>query len=93
MTKTQVLMPAAEFKARCLKLMDQVQATGRPIVITKRGRPVAKLVPAEEAKPDREIFGCMKGSIEILGDIVRPTGEEWNAEKGILYVGEDDDEA
>ncbi len=93
MAKTEISMPAGEFKARCLKLMDQVQITGRPIVITKRGRPVAKLVPVEEAKPDREIFGCMKGSIQILGDIVGPTGEEWNAEKGILYVGEDDDEA
>jgi prevent-host-death family protein len=93
MRKTEISMPAGEFKARCLKLMDQVQITGRPIVITKRGRPVAKLVPVEEAAPHREIFGCMKGSIEILGDIVGPTGEEWNAEKGILYVGDDEDEA
>jgi len=92
MPKTEISMPAGEFKARCLKLMDQVQITGRPIVITKRGRPVAKLVPVEEATKFREIFGCMKGSIEILGDIVGPTGEEWHAEKGILYVGDDDDE-
>jgi prevent-host-death family protein len=89
--KAEILMPAGEFKARCLKLMDQVQATGRPIVITKRGKPVAKLVPAEEAAAS--LFGRMRGEITIHGDIVGPTGEEWNAEKGILYVGEDDCEA
>ena len=43
---------AAEFKAHCLTLMDDVQATKRPLVITKRGKPVAKLVPIEERKDD-----------------------------------------
>jgi prevent-host-death family protein len=61
-------MPAGEFKARCLKVMDEVQTTRQPIVITKKGRPVAKLVPAD-GQP-RDIFGCMKGEIEIAGDIV-----------------------
>jgi prevent-host-death family protein len=88
---TEVEIPAGEFKARCLKLMDEVRTTRRVIVITKRGKPVARLVPMDEAAPRREIFGCMKGTVTIRGDIVGPTGEEWHAQKAILYVGEDED--
>ncbi len=63
-------MSAAEFKARCLAVMDKVNATGEPVVITKRGKPVAKLVPA---KPDPDsIFGYMAGRAKILGDIESP---------------------
>ena len=89
MTKT-VEVPAAEFKARCLKLMDEVCTTRRPLVITKRGKPVAKLVPVEEEEIPRSIFGCMKGTVTIHGDIVGPIDLDWHAERGILYVGEDD---
>jgi prevent-host-death family protein len=73
-TKT---MPAGEFKAKCLKLMDQVQARRETVVITKRGKPVAMLVPVKE-NPD-SIFGFMKGKGKITGDIVGPilTLEEW----------------
>jgi len=67
-------IPAGEFKAKCLKLMDEVEKTGEEFVITKRGKPVAKLVPAiggsERRKPFK--FGCMKGTVTILGDIVEP---------------------
>ena len=91
MTAAELEIPAGEFKARCLKLVDQVRATRRPIVITKRGRPVVRLVPLEEATHRREIFGCMKGTVTICGDIVGPIGEEWHAQKGILYVGEDEE--
>jgi len=48
-------------------------------VITKRGKPVARLVPVSDEMPD--IFGRMKGTGEILGDIVGPTGEIWNADR------------
>jgi prevent-host-death family protein len=72
-------IPAGEFKAQCLKLLDDVQQTRRPIVITKRGKPVARLVPLAAEVPD--IFGRMKGTGEILGDIVSSTGEIWNADK------------
>ncbi len=75
-TKT---IPAGQFKARCLAVMDEVAAKRQAVVITKRGKPVAKLVPVEPQKDD--IFGFMKGkgSIEIKGDIVSPvlTPEEW----------------
>jgi prevent-host-death family protein len=63
-------MPAGQFKARCLKVMDQVRDTREPVTITKKGRPVAKLVPADG--PPEDIFGCLKGEIEIVGDIVSP---------------------
>jgi prevent-host-death family protein len=67
-------IPAGEFKAKCLKLMDEVEKTGEELVITKRGKPVAKLVPANgsaTARP-RSIIGSMKGTVTILGDIVGP---------------------
>ena len=57
-------MPAAEFKASCLAVMDNVQATGEPVVVTKRGVPVVKLVPAG-GKDD--IFGFMAGEFRIVG--------------------------
>ncbi|PYX70642.1 MAG: type II toxin-antitoxin system prevent-host-death family antitoxin [Acidobacteria bacterium] len=74
-------MAAGEFKAKCLQVMDQVRSTRTPIVITKRGRPIAKLVPAEEYRSTA--FDSLKGKIEILGDIVSPLvpPEDWEALK------------
>ena len=70
-------MSAAEFKARCLKVMDDVQATRETVVITKKGRPVAKLVPAKA--PTHSLFGCLRGVVEIVGDIESPVElpESW----------------
>ena len=70
---------AAEFKAKCLKLMDEIARTRKPIVITKRGKPVAKLVPAEPA-PRKPLFGCMAGTVTFEGDILAPLDVEWEAE-------------
>jgi len=77
-TKT---IPAGAFKARCLAIMDEVQSKRQAVIITKRGKPVAKLVPVEKEKDD--IFGFYKGKIEVTGDVVSPalTPEEW----GDLY--------
>ena len=70
---------ASEFKAKCLKIMDEVAATGEPVVITKHGIPVAQLVPAVQ-KPET-LFGALQGSITILGHIVGPIdaacGKRW----------------
>ncbi len=71
---------AARFKAECLKLMDQVEKTREPIVITKHGRPVAQLTPV--AGSPRSLFGYMKGSMRIEGDVTAPVGEEWSALSG-----------
>ncbi|MDB5099284.1 MAG: hypothetical protein JWM80_3705 [Cyanobacteria bacterium RYN_339] len=71
-------VPAGQFKARCLELMDQVQARRIPIVITKRGKPVARLVPYDDEPPT--LFGYMAGSVTILGDLIEPIGEPWEAD-------------
>ena len=69
---------ASEFKAKCLKLMDEVAESGEEIVITKNGRPVAKLAPYRE-RP-KTLFGIDRGKIEILGDIVSPLDDVgWEA--------------
>jgi len=72
-------MPAGEFKARCLRVMQEVRARREPVVITKKGVPVAKLVPADEAPGD--VFGCMAGTAEIIGDIEVPVvpARAWKA--------------
>ncbi len=72
-------MPAGKFKARCLRVMEQVRKTRESVVITKRGKPVAKLVPADKIPDD--VFGCLKGVIKIVGDIESPVvpPEDWEA--------------
>lgn len=71
------VVKAGEFKAKCLALMDQVAASGNPVVITKRGKPVAQLAPI--ASKPRTLRGFLKGRIEVTGDIVSPIDVEWNA--------------
>ncbi len=78
-------IPATEFKAKCLKLMDRVAKTHESIVITKRGKPIAKLTPVEE-EPEKPLFGCMAGTITITGDIVAPIEQEWS-----VMTGDEDD--
>ena len=72
-------MAAGTFKARCLRVMDDVRATREPVTITKKGRPVAKLVPVDT--PAKDVFGCMRGRVEIVGDIVEPAvpAEDWES--------------
>lgn len=71
------VVPATEFKARCLALLDYVATTGTPIVVTKHGRPVARIVPAVPSRP-------LRGSITILTDTEQElfsTGEVWEVEE------------
>jgi prevent-host-death family protein len=74
-------MPAGEFKARCLKVMEQVRITREPVEITKRGRLVAKLVHPDQRPHD--VFGCLRGAVEIVGDIESPLvpPEDWEANR------------
>ncbi|MGA3102477.1 MAG: type II toxin-antitoxin system Phd/YefM family antitoxin [Terracidiphilus sp.] len=72
-------VPAGEFKAKCLKLIDEVAEKRKPLVITKRGKPMAHLVPVPAKRQD--IVGSMKGSVTILGDIISPLDVEWDAMK------------
>jgi prevent-host-death family protein len=69
-------MPISKFKATCLAVIDRVKRTGEPLLITKRGEPVAQLVPPPPAVPKKSTFGCMAGTARILGDIVEPLGED-----------------
>ena len=74
-------IPAGKFKTHCLAVMDEVQATGEPVLVTKHGKPVVKLVPAEIK--DDSIFGYMAGKAKIVGDIISPATplEDWDALK------------
>jgi prevent-host-death family protein len=72
------VIKASEFKARCLKLMDEVAENGGEIVITKHGRPTARLVAYRE-KP-RTLFGIDRGRLEIVGDLDDSMDVEWDAE-------------
>ena len=71
------IIKASEFKAKCLALMDEVAATGEAIVITKNGKPVARLVQ-EVKRPRKQFLGCMEGMIEIVGDIVKTDPAVWD---------------
>lgn len=71
-------IPAGEFKAKCLKLLDQVAEKHETLIITKRGKPVAQLLPINEPST---LFGSMKGSVLYMGDIISPIDVEWEAMK------------
>ncbi len=73
---------ASDFKARCLAILDEVNRTGQPVTILKRGKPVAQLMPPTrpaEQYPQQALFG----SVKILGDIIEPVlaPEDWEAEE------------
>ena len=67
----------SELKAHCAQVIDDVARGRGPITVTKRGRPVARIVPVSAARPD--LFGCLKGTVKILGDIVEPVDVTWEA--------------
>ena len=72
-------MPAGEFKARCLAVMEEVYRTKEAVLVTKRGKPVAKVVPAESGA--REFLGRLEGRVRITGNIEEPIEppETWEA--------------
>jgi len=67
---------AGQFKNQCLALMDEVQQTGEPLVVTKRGKPVVKVVPI--IRDDDNFFDSMKGRVTVTGDIINTVpSEDW----------------
>jgi len=70
---------AAAFKAQCLTLMEDMRSTKQPLLITKRGKPIAKLVPVDGVKDD--FIGSLKGIMRIVGDVESPIEppEAWEA--------------
>ena len=73
-------MSAGEFKTHCLQVMETVRRRRETVVITKRGVPVAKLVPVDPPQP-HEVFGCLVGQYEEVGDLISPVvpPEAWDA--------------
>lgn len=76
MTHSEHSIPAGEFKAKCLQIMDEVNRLHQEVVITKYGKPVAKLVPYTPSKPS--LFGKFKDQIQVNGDITASLEEEWD---------------
>lgn len=70
---------AGEFKAKCLKLMDEVHKHHEDIIITKHGKPVAKLTAIGEETPS-PLFGFMKNTVSVTGNIVDPINEKWHVD-------------
>ena len=72
-------VPAGQFKAKCLQIMDEIAQTREPVIVTKFGKPVVKIVPAVDAT--FSLFGALKGSVLYEGDIISPIDVEWEANK------------
>ena len=72
-------MAISQFKATCLAVLERVRRTGQPILVTRRGTPVAQIQPPPPPQSLRKSgFGCMRGTAEIVGDIVAPLPpEDW----------------
>lgn len=71
----------SKFKATCLAVLEDVRKTGKPIRVTRFGKPVAEIVPPKPEPKDRShMFGCLSDVTTIEGDIVGPVGvfENWN---------------
>ena len=69
----------SKFKAECLALLEKVRKTGEPLLVTRRGEPVAQVVPPPPLEPsETSAFGAMAGTAEEIGDILEPLGEsDW----------------
>jgi prevent-host-death family protein len=72
------IMNAAEFKAKCLSVMDRVAASGEPVTVTKRGKPIVQVIPIVR-KPDT-LRGFLKGIVKVTGDIIAPVEGKWDAD-------------
>ncbi len=77
MENSNYTIQAGVFKAKCLDLMDKVYEQHISIIITKHGKPVARLMPIEETPID--FFGCLKDTVTIKGDIINPIEANWEA--------------
>lgn len=75
--KTGTTVAAGDFKQRCLQIMEEVRRRRLSITITKRGVPIAKLVPLEATDTTADSFGSMRGTVTYHGDIVAPDADEW----------------
>jgi prevent-host-death family protein len=74
-------IPVSKFKATCLAVLQRVKRTGRPVLITRFGQPVAEVIPPQRRVSKSDWLGGMAGRVKITGDIVRPVmdAETWDA--------------
>lgn len=72
----QETIPISKFKATCLRLLDNVKKTGKSILVTRKGEPIALVMPPPPPPPPEKWLGCMKDRIKITGDIISPVLEE-----------------
>jgi prevent-host-death family protein len=75
MQQDRKVIPAGKFKAECLAILDEVQQSGEAVVVTKRGRPVAKVVPYREIKAE-----SLRNSVKFHRDVVGPILDQWDVE-------------
>jgi prevent-host-death family protein len=80
--QTMETLSISRFKATCLAALERVRKTGRPLLVTKRGVPIAQVLPPPQPELEEGVFGAMAGTAEEIADIVEPLGdEEWEASR------------
>jgi antitoxin (DNA-binding transcriptional repressor) of toxin-antitoxin stability system len=77
----EVQIPIEKFQTTCLKLVDDIQKYHSEIIITKSGKPIAKLMPIVDKQAEKSLFGYMKDSVLIHEDILEPIGENWEVDE------------
>jgi prevent-host-death family protein len=77
----QTLIPIEELKTHCYKILDNAMDTDNNLIVTKRGKPIATIIPIKEKLPKKLLFGAMKNIAKINGDILNPIEIEWDAQK------------
>lgn len=84
MTEPLETMSISEFKATCLAVLERVRRSGRPLLITKRGEPIAEIVPPSPSTSGTTWLGVMRGTARITGDLIAPVvpASEWEAAEG-----------
>ena len=75
------MIPISKFKATCLAVLEEVRRSGKPILVTRRGEPVAEIVPPSRPSAPESWLGAARGTGRIVGDLIEPVvgGEEWEA--------------
>ena len=77
-TEPDTTVTATELKVRCAEVLERVTVEHRTVTVTKRGRPVARIVPIA-AEPAKSLMGYARGGIKVTGDLLAPLDVEWEA--------------
>lgn len=82
MDTLEQIVSAGEFKSKCLGIMEDIHETGHPVIITERGIPLVRIIPySETEKPKKRLFGILKNTVTINGNIIEPISKSWEADK------------